>query len=216
MKTTLVIGAGRFGKHLALELCKMGNEVMLVDRNEQLIDELAHRVTAAEIGDYTLYSNLQALGVEDYDYIFVCIGKFQESLVIVDHLRRLGAQKILAKASSSVHERFLKMAGADEIIYPERDSAFTTAVEYSNRNIYDFIKLNDESGIYEIDVLASWIGKSLVNLNVRKTHGVTVIASKSPDDKITAINSADYIFNPDEHIIIMGNKDNIRKLTKDK
>lgn len=216
MKTTLVIGAGRFGKHLALELCKLGNEVMLVDRNETIIDELAHRVTAAEIGDYTLYSNLEALGIDDYDYIFVCIGKFQESLVIVDHLKRLGAQKILAKASSSVHERFLKIAGADEIIYPERDSAYTTAVEYSNKNIYDYIKLNDEAGIYEIDVPSSWTGKSLENLNVRKTHGVTVIASKNADGNITAINSADYVFNPDEHIILMGTKNDIRKLTKDK
>ncbi|MBR3148948.1 MAG: TrkA family potassium uptake protein [Eubacterium sp.] len=215
MKTTLVIGAGRFGKHLAIELCKLGNEVMLVDRNEKLIDELSHRVTSAEIGDYTMYSNLEALGIDDFDYIFVCIGKFQESLVIVDHLKRLGARKILAKASSSVHERFLTMAGADSIIYPERDSAYTTAVEYSSNSIYDYIKLNDESGIYEIDVPSSWSGKSLVDLNVRKTHGVTVIASKNSDGGITAINSADYIFNNNDHIIVMGDKNNIRKLTKD-
>ena len=215
MKTTLVIGAGRFGKHLALELCKLGNEVMLVDRNEKVIDELAHRVTAAEIGDYTMYSNLEALGIDDFDYIFVCIGKFQESLGIVDHLKRLGARKVLAKASSSVHERFLTMAGADAIIYPERDSAYTTAVEYSNKNIYDYIKLNDEAGIYEIDVPSSWCGKSLLDLNVRKTHGITVIASKNKNDEITAVNTADYIFNKDEHIIIMGNKNDIRKLTKD-
>ncbi len=214
MKSTLVIGAGRFGKHLALELCKLGNEVMLVDRNEKVIDELSHRVTAAEIGDYTMYSNLEALGIDDFDYIFVCIGKFQESLVIVDHLKRLGAKKVLAKASSSVHERFLTMAGADAIIYPERDSAFTTAVEYSNTNIYDFIKLSDDAGIYEIDVPSSWCGKSLLDLNLRKTHGVTVIASKN-NDEIKAVNTADYIFNKDEHIIIMGNKDDIRKLTKD-
>ena len=96
MKTCLVIGAGKFGKHLAIDLCEMGNEVMLVDRNESKIDELSHRVTTSEIGDYTLYSNLDALGIEDYDFIFVCVGGFQDSLVIVDHLKRLGAQMILA------------------------------------------------------------------------------------------------------------------------
>ncbi len=215
MNTTLVIGAGRFGKHLALELCKMGNEVMLVDRNEKIIDELSHRVTAAEIGDYTLYSNLQALGVEDYDYIFVCIGKFQESLVIVDHLKRLGAKKIMAKASSSVHERFLKIAGADAIIYPERDSAYVTAVEYSNRRIYDFIKLSDDAGIYEIEVPKAWCNKSLIDLNVRKFHNVTVIAAKDAEGKITAIKTADYTFSKEEHVIVMGDQKDIAKITKE-
>ncbi|MBQ9517620.1 MAG: TrkA family potassium uptake protein [Eubacterium sp.] len=213
MNTTLVIGAGRFGKHLAIELCKLGNEVMLVDRNEKLIDELSHKVTAAEIGDYTLYSNLEALGIEDYDYIFVCIGKFQESLVIVDHLKRLGAKQVIAKASSSVHERFLGMAGADSIIYPERASAFTTAVEYSNRNIYDFIKLSDDEGIYEIRVPNSWSGKSLVTLNVRKKLGISVIASKDENGTVTAIKDPEYVFSKNEHIIIMGSKDDIKKLT---
>lgn len=215
MNTYLVIGAGRFGKHLALELCKMGNEVMLVDRNEAVIDELAHRVTSAEIGDYTLYSNLEALGINDFDYIFVCIGKFQESLVIVDHLKRLGAQKVIAKASSSVHERFLNMAGADAIVYPERDSAYTAAVEYSNRKIFDFIKLTENEGIYEIEVPKAWRGKSLISLNVRKTHGVTVIASKNRDGKVTAINDPEYTFSEDEHLIIMGSKNDIKKLTKE-
>ncbi len=215
MNTTLVIGAGRFGKHLAIELCKMGNEVMLVDRNEKLIDELSHRVTAAEIGDYTLYSNLEALGIKDYDYIFVCIGKFQESLVIVDHLKRLGAKNVVAKASSSVHERFLNMAGADAIIYPERDSAFTSAVEYSNNNIYDFIKLSDDEGIYEIKVPHSWEGKSLISLNVRKLLGISVIASKDGNGKVSAIKDPEYVFSKNEHIIVMGSKSDIKKLTRD-
>ena len=214
MNSILVIGAGRFGKHLALELCKMDNEVMLVDRNEKVIDELSHRVTAAEIGDYTLYSNLEALGVEDYDYIFVCIGKFQESLVIVDHLKRLGAEHVIAKASSSVHERFLNMAGADAIVYPERDTAFTCAVEYSNRNIYDFIKLTDDEGIYEIEVPNSWCGKSLVNLNVRKLLGISVIAAKNEEGKVSAIKDPEYVFSKNEHVIVMGSNKDIKKLTK--
>lgn len=215
MKTTLVIGAGRFGKHLALNLCEMGNEVMLVDKSERIIDEISHRVTTAEIGDYTIKSNLQALGVEDYDYIFVCIGDFQDSLVIVDYLKELGAVCVIAKASSSVHEKFLQKAGADFIIYPERDSAYTTAVEYSNRKIYDFIKLSEDEGIYEIEAPDAWCGKSLEKLNVRKIHNVTVIAKKDKNDNVAAIKSADYVFSKDEHIIVMGSKKDIRKLAKD-
>ena len=85
MKTVLIIGAGRFGRHLATDLCNMGNEVMLVDRNENLIEEYSHLVTTAEIGDYTLKSNLEALGVEDYDYIFVCIGELNLGSMSFSH-----------------------------------------------------------------------------------------------------------------------------------
>lgn len=215
MKTVLIIGAGRFGSHLAVNLCDMGNEVMLVDKSERLIDEFSHRVTTAEIGDYTMKSNLESLGVEDYDYIFVCVGDFQDSLVIVDYLKELGAECIIAKASSEIHEKFLLKSGADSVIYPERDTAYDTAVAYSNRKIYDFIKLSDDTGIYEIEVPDSWCGKSLITLNIRKIHNITVIASKDSSQRVSAINSADYTFNKNEHIIVMGNRKDIRKITKD-
>lgn len=215
MKTFLVIGAGEYGSHLAVNLCKMGNEVMLVDKNEQIINELSYRITSAEIGDYTMRSNLEALDVRDYDYVFVCVGGFQDSLVIVDYLRELGASKIIAKAMSETHEKFLLKNGADRVIYPERDIAYNTAVEYSNKNIYEFIRLSDDAGIYEIETPNNWCGKSLVGLNVRKIHNVTVIAARNSLGKVTAINSADYIFNKNEHIIVMGTANDIKKIAKD-
>lgn len=215
MKTFLVIGAGEYGSHLAVNLCKMGNEVMLVDKNENIIDELSHKITSAEIGDYTMRSNLEALDVDDYDYVFVCVGGFQDSLVIVDHLRALGASQIIAKAMSETHERFLLKNGADRVVYPERDIAYNTAVEYSNKNIYEYIRLSDDAGIYEIETPNSWCGKSLIGLNVRKIHNVTVIASKDSFGKVSAIHSADYIFTKTEHIIVMGTANDIKKIAKD-
>ena len=215
MKTVLVIGAGKFGIHLALEMCAMGNEVMLVDKSEKVIDEFADRVTTAEIGDYTVKSNLEALGVDDYDYVFVCVGDFQDSLVIVDYLKELGAAAVIAKASSEIHEKFLLNNGADKVIYPERDIAFNTAVEYSSKKIFDFIKLSDEEGIYEIEAPNAWCGKSLSTLNVRKIHNVSVIARKDKSSNVFAIKSPDYVFSKEEHIIVMGNKKDIGKLAKD-
>lgn len=215
MKTILVIGAGEYGSHLAVNLCRMGNEVMLVDKNEKVIDELSYRVTTAEIGDYTMRSNLEALDVSDYDYVFVCVGDFQDSLVIVDLLKELGAAQVIAKAMSETHERFLLKNGADRVVYPERDIAYNTAVEYSNKNIYEYIRLSDDAGIYEIETPKEWYSKSLIGLNVRKIHNVTVIASKDRYGKVTAINSADYIFNRDEHIIVMGTAKDIKKIAKD-
>ena len=213
MKSILVIGAGKFGHHLAEYLCEMDNDVMLVDKNENLIDEYSEGVTTAEIGDFTIKSNLASLGVEDYDYVFVCIGDFQDSLVITSYLKELGASYVIGKASSLIHEKFLLQNGADKVVYPERDTAYSKAVEYSNSSIFDYFPLNEDTGIFEISAPEKWIGKSLSNINVRKIHNVTVIAYKY-NDKIFPINSPDYVFSSTEHLIVMGERDNIKKIAK--
>lgn len=215
MNSILVIGAGKFGHHLAEYLCEMNNDVMLVDKNEMLIDEYSSNVTTAEIGDFTVKSNLAALGVDDYDYIFVCIGDFQDSLVITNYLKELGAQYVISKASSLIHEKFLLQNGADKVVYPERESAYAMAVEYSNSSIFDYFKLSDDVGIYEIAVPENWIGKSIANINVRKMHGISIIAYKF-NEKIIPINTPDYVFSNYEHIIVMGERDNINKVAKSK
>lgn len=213
MKSILVIGAGKFGHHIAEYLCDMGNDVMLLDKNANLIEEYADKVTNAEIGDFTLKNNLAALDVKDYDYIFVCIGDFQDSLVVTSYLKELGAGYIIGKASSLIHEKFLLQNGADEVIYPERDIAYRMAVEFDNNSIFDYFQLSGDIGIYEISPPDRWIGKSLSSINVRKTHGITVIASKS-NEKITPISSPDYVFSKAEHIIVMGDKSTIKKISK--
>ncbi len=213
MKSILVIGAGKFGHHLAEYLCEMGSDVMLVDKDESKIDLYSENVTTAEIGDYTVKANLQALGVDDYDYVFVCVGDFQDSLVIVDYLKELNASLIIAKASSDIHEKFLLKNGADKVIYPERDTAYQMAVEYTNPSIFDYFKLSDDTGIYEISVPESWVGKSLAKINVRKIHSISVIAYKEGGE-ITAINSPDYVFSPYQHIIVMGDRKNIEKISR--
>ena len=213
MKSILVIGAGKFGHHIAEYLCDMGNDVMLVDKDEALIDTYADKVTEAEIGDFTIKNNLEALNVKDYDYIFVCIGDFQDSLVVTSYLKELGAGYVIGKASSLIHEKFLLQNGADEVIYPERDNAYRMAVEYNDTSIFDYFKLSDDTGIYEIVPPDKWIGKSLANINVRKIHNITVIAYKD-GDRVVAINSPDYILSKAQHIIVMGENKDIKKISK--
>lgn len=213
MKSILVIGAGKFGHHIAEYLCNMGNDVMLVDKNAALIEEYADNVTTAEIGDFTVKANLAALEVQDYDHIFVCIGDFQDSLVITSYLKELGASCIIGKASSLIHEKFLLQSGATEVIYPERESAYRMAVEYTNSGVFDYFQLNEKTGIFEISVPDRWVGKSLLDANVRKKHNITVIAYKNGDD-IVPINSPDYIFTKENHIIVMGDKSDINKIVR--
>lgn len=214
MKTFLIVGAGKFGMHLAKYLCQMGNEVMLVDKDEKIINEISSSVTATEIGDYTIKANLASLGVDDYDYVFVGLSSFQDSLIIVDYLKELGARYVIAKASSELHEKFLLKNGADKIVYPERDAGYNEAVAYSNENIYDYIKLSDDAGIYEIEAPTKWCGKSLSGLNVRRIHNVSVIARKVGLN-VYPINDPEYVFTKSEHIFVMGDKKDIRKITKE-
>ena len=104
--------------------------------------------------------------------------------------------------------------GADRVIYPERDVAYHLSVELTDNHVYDFIKLSKETGIYEIQAPDSWFGKSLDRLDVRRRNNVTIIAYRDSENKIRAINSPDYIFKRDEHIIVMGDEEDVNKITK--
>lgn len=213
MKSILVIGAGEFGHHLAIHLCNIGNDVMLVDKDETLIEEYTHQVTSAEIGDYTIKNNLEALGVEDYDYVFVCVGDFKDSLIITDTLKELGAKYVIAKASSLIHEKMLMKNGADRTVYPEREYAYSMAVQYSYSSIFDYIYLSDDLGIYEISPPEDWIGKSISTINVRKVHGLNIMAYKD-NEKVVPVFKADYVFRPDQHVLVLGNKKAIKRIAK--
>lgn len=213
MKTILVIGIGRFGKHLAVRLTELGNEVMIVDKQEERIDELISIVTRAQIGDCTDENMLRSLGVGNFDTCFVCIGdNFQASLEITSLLKDMGARYIVSKADRAIHEKFLLRNGADEVIHPERDAAIRAARKYGTRNVFDFFELTDNFSVIEISPPDSWLGKSIGQISVRSKYNVNIIAVKR-NGNIIPVTSVNYIFNKNEHLIISGNtKDGSRLL----
>lgn len=213
MKTILVIGMGRFGKHLAIRLTELGSEVMIVDKEEERINELLPIVTRAQIGDCTDENMLRSLGVGNFDTCFVCIGdNFQASLEVTSLLKELGAKYVVSKADRAIHEKFLLRNGANEVIHPERDVALRAARKYSTRNVFDFFELTDDFSIFEISPPDSWVGKSIKQISVRSKYNINIIAVKQ-NEKIIPVTSAEYIFNQNEHLIISGNtKDGSRLL----
>jgi trk system potassium uptake protein TrkA len=143
MRTMLVIGAGRFGSKLAVKLKELGNEVMLVDVNEEAVQKLAPFVTRVQIGDCMDRDVLAELGVRNFDVCFVCISdNFQSSMEITSLLKELGAPYVVAKSDREIHAGLLKKIGADDVVYPERDMAQRTAVRYSARGAFDYIELS--------------------------------------------------------------------------
>lgn len=214
MKSILIIGSGKFGRHLCRKLALLGNQIMLVDQVEENMEEMLPYVVSAKIGDCTNPTVLQSLGVDNYDLCFVCIGSnFQSSLEITSQLKEMGARYVISQASRDIQSKFLLRNGADDVIYPDRDIAEKMAIRYSANHVYDYIEVTDEFSIYEISPMKKWIGKSLKEADIRRQHRVSVLAIKK-DNKTTLMPMADYVVKEDEHLMIIGKKDDIDQVLK--
>ncbi len=214
MKSFLVIGMGRLGRNLASELLKLGNEVMVVDEREEIMDSLSSTFPDCHIGNCTNENVLKSLDVKSFDTCFVTIGtNFESSLIITILLKKLGAKKIIAKASQDIQANILTTIGADEVIYPERDMAESLAVKYSASNVFDYLELSEEYGIFEIPVLSYWVGESIIKIDVRKKYKLNIIAVKN-GDKMSVSPAVDYCFKETDHIIVVGRSKDVLKLTE--
>ena len=214
MKSVLVIGMGRFGANLASQMQKLGNQVMIVDNNEEIIERLSATFRDCHVGDCTNEFVLKGLDVKSFDICFVTIGSnFEASVVITILLKKLGARRIVAKASQEIQANILDTVGANEVVYPERDLAETLAVKYSADNVFDYLELSDEYGIFEIPVLTYWVGKTIINVDVRKKFKLNIIAIKNGGNMHVSP-AADYIFRDNDHIVVVGNQENVLRLTE--
>ena len=177
MKSILLIGLGRFGKHIAMELHNLGHQILAVDSTEERVDSVLPYVTEAQIGDSTSESFLSSLGIRNFDACIVAIGdNFQSSLETTSLLKELGAKLVVSRGSSDVHEKFLLRNGADQVVYPEQQLAKWTAIRFSSDHILDFVNLEGDYDIYEVDLPSQWIGMSVGWIDIRKKYGINIIA----------------------------------------
>ena len=214
MKSVLIIGMGRLGRHLAKKMQQLGNDVMIVDNRPELIDNLSDEFTDSACCDCTNEAVIRSLGVDNFDICFVTIGEdFQSSLVITSHLKKHGARMIVAKTNQDIQAELLRIIGADEVVYPEVDVAEKLAVRYNADNIFDFVPLTAEYSIYELPVQPAWVGKTLVELDVRRKYHVNIIAVKN-GSSLNPNLGGDYKFRTDDHIIVIGKSNEVFKLVK--
>ena len=182
MKSILLIGLGRFGRHIAIKLDELHHQVMAVDKEDTRVDAVLPFVTNAQIGDATNEDFLSSLGVGNFDVCIVAIGdSFQNSLEVTSLLKELGARMVVSRAARDVHAKFLLRNGADEIVYPERQLADWAAIRYSADHILDYIELDEEHAIFEISVPEEWIGKTIGQLDIRKKYDINIMALKTND-----------------------------------
>ncbi len=204
MKTVLIIGLGRFGRRLATRMAELGNEVMIVDQNAEIVEKLLPYVTDGKIGDCTDEEVLRSLGVNNFDICFVCTGNsFQSSLEITDQLKTLGAKRVISKADRDIQAKFLLKNGADEVVYPNRDIADKVAVRCSMNNVFDYVELSQGYSIYEIPPLTKWIGKSIKDLDIRQRYKISVISTKE-EGSLNMLPGPDHIISESEHLVVIG------------
>ena len=182
MKNVLLIGAGRFGRHIAMQLSQLGHQVMAVDTNEERINDVLPFVTNAQIGDSTNAEFLRSLGIGNFDVCFVTIsGNFQNSLETTSLLKELGAKYAVSRTERDVQAKFLLRNGADAVTYPEKQLAKWAAIRYTANHIFSYIELGEKHAIIEIAVPGSWQGHSISELDIRRKYGVNIPGVKRND-----------------------------------
>ena len=208
MKSVLLIGLGRFGRHMARRLHDLHHEVLAVDLNEERVNAPLPFVTNAQIGDGTNEQFVSSLGVRNFDLCVVTIGdNFQSSLETTALLKECGAPFVVARATRGVHAKFLLRNGADDVIYPEKQMGSWAAVRYTANHIFDYVKLTPEYSIFETAVPAAWVGKTVVELAVRQKYRINILATKR-GEKLEPLPGPAHCFAADETMFILGaNKD---------
>ena len=211
MKSILLIGLGRFGRHIALKLNALNHQVMAIDHNEERVNALLPFVTNAQIGDSTNEEFLAALGVGNYDACIVAIGdNFQNSLETTYLLKELGARKIIARASKEMQEKFLLRNGADEVVYPEKQLAAWTAIRCSSEHILEYIELDDEYAIFEVEIPSDWSGKSVLELDIRKKHGINILGVRT-NGKLNMNITPNTVFGHGTSVLVLGQEKAVHK-----
>lgn len=207
MKSFLVIGLGRFGIHLTRYLLELGNEVMVMDKDEDRVSRLAGQATAALVGDCQDEQVLASLGVRDFDVCFVCVrDDFQCSLEATASLKELGAKYVVARADQERQIKFLRKIGADFVVHTEMDMARRVATRFSAENVFDYFELTPKFAIFELEVPREWEGKTVMELEVRRRYNVNILGVKSGDVVVPLVDP-NYRFREDGHLIVAGDKE---------
>lgn len=204
MKSYLVVGLGLFGQAVARQLCELGAEVLVIDRNSELVQQIANDVTHAVVGDAQDKEVLRALGAQDFDCAILAIGdNLAASVLITMNLQEMNIPYIVCKAHDATHAKVLEKLGADRVLIPEEEYAQRLARSLFSHNVLDYIELSEDYGILEVPAPKTWIGRTLKELNVRAKLGVNIIAVES-SGKTNVAPGADYRIQDGDIMVVLG------------
>lgn len=214
MKSILLIGLGRFGKNIAMNLSQLGCQVLAVDHVEERVNEVLPYVTSAQIGDSTNEEFLRSLGVGNFDACIVAVGNdFQSSLETASLLKELGAKQVVAWAARDVQEKFLLRNGADEVVYPEKQLAKWTAIRCSADHILDYMELDEEHAMFEVTVPEEWAGRTIGQIDIRRRFHINIMGVKK-GGRLEVTPSPDTLLGAGETMLVLGKNKDLQKCFK--
>lgn len=211
MKSVLLIGLGRFGRHIAMKLNGLNHQVMAVDNDEERVNAVLAFVTSAQIGDSTNEDFLSSLGVKSFDVCIVAIGdNFQNSLETAFLLKELGARKVIARASMDAQEKFLLRNGADEVVYPEKQLASWTAIRCTAECIRDYIEIDNDYSLFELSIPSDWSLKTVGRLDIRRKYGINILGIRE-NGKLNMNVTPDTVLGDGNSMLVLGNQKSVQK-----
>lgn len=214
-KQYAVFGLGNFGKHLALGLENLGCEVIVVDNSMEKIQEIADKVSYAMCANIEDPEVIKSLGARNLDGAVIAISEnFGTSIMATIMAKEIGIPYVLAKAQSSLHATVLKKVGADAVVHPEKEMGRHIARTMVSGNFADWIELSPDYSLVEIEIPDEWIGKRLVDLQIREKYGINVVGTIENGVVDVTINPQ-RPFNKNLIVILIGSNEALQKLKKE-
>ena len=179
-RTYAVFGLGRYGRAVAEELVKSGAEVIAIDENEEYVNDASASIPICKCADITDPEVIERLGIANVDIVIVAMASnLEASVMAVTLCKEVGVPTVIAKCSNEMHQKILNRVGADKVIFPEKESGTRLARNLLTSGFAEMIELSDEVSMVEIDVKDEWVGKTLIDLSLRKKYTINVVAIKT-------------------------------------
>lgn len=213
-KNFLVLGAGRFGISVAETLDYLGHEVCVIDKNADIIQDIAENVTHAIVGDCCEATVLKSIGAANFDTVIVALSEdMQASILATVLLKEMGVKNVMTRATDEMHRKILEKVGADEVLMPEREMGERLAHMLVAKKRFHDLELSSEFSVVQIECPSKWVGRNPVSLDARNRYGINIIAVERGDDVLMALTDDD-VFKRDDIIVIVGKNSDIKDLEK--
>lgn len=211
-KTYAVFGLGRYGIAVARELVENGKEIIAVDTDQKIVNDASAYLPVCKCADVTDAEVISRLGIGNIDTVIVCMaGNLEASVMAVTLCKEAGVRTVIAKCANEMHQKILLRVGADQVVFPEKESGIRLAKNLLSSGFIDMISLSKDVSMVEIDVKDEWLGKNLIELNLRRKYGFNVVAIKKGGQVNVNINPEQMLDN-DTTLIVIANMTKLRKL----
>jgi trk system potassium uptake protein TrkA len=207
-----VLGLGRFGAAVACELTRLGHDVLALDASDKVIQDIADEVTHAVRVDVTDEDALRDLGLEAFETAIVAMSSdLEASILATVLLKRLGVRRIIAKAGTDLHGSILRQVGATRVVFPERETGVRVAHSFAAPGVRDYLDLAPEYGVARVPVVGPFVGKTLGDLDLRTSYGLTVVALRR-GDTVTVNPQPSEMLRADDELIVLGLDEDLERL----